>query len=214
MARLGGKGHAMGGLRATFDELQGRFGCLGMLIAIFLIGLGILAAGAFFGGWFGGDDEGGAETLRIDRTPDASVAAGQGTSSASPADAGTAATADGRRVRVGNLELEVLDVESPFDATQYAPVNTANTRIDLAVTANGDGGGYFTAYELMLADDTGAEYGASSCLDCPGDLTSLQLGDGESSEGSAYFELPEGRTPSELIYRSSAAGAEGSIPLR
>jgi len=182
--------------------------------ALFLIGIGILAAGAFFGGWFGGDDDGGPETLQIDGTPDPSAATGQATSSASPADAATAATTDGRRVRVGNLELEVLEVESPFDTTQYSPVNTANTRIDLAVTANGDGGGYFTAYELMLTDDTGAEHGASSCLDCPGDLTSLQLGDGESGEGSAYFELPEGRTPSELIYRSSAAGAEGSISLR
>jgi hypothetical protein len=214
MARLSGKGHAMGGLRATFDELRERFGCLGMLIALFLIGIGILAAGAFFGGWFGGADDGGPETLQIDGTPDPSAATGQVTSSASPADAGTATTTDGRRVRVGNLELEVLEVESPFDATQYSPVNTANTRIDLAVTANGDGGGYFTAYELVLADDTGAEHGASSCLDCPGDLTSLQVGEGETGEGSAYFELPEGRTPSELIYRSSAAGAEGSIPLR
>ena len=43
-----------------------------------------------------------------------------------------------------------------------------------------------------------------------------QLGErvaGDSGEGSAYFEVPEGRTPSALIYRSSAAGAEGRIDL-
>jgi hypothetical protein len=123
-------------------------------------------------------------------------------------------SSDGESMRVGNIEIELIEVQHPYDATEHSPLNTANTRIDLAVTALGDGGGYFTSFELSIADDTGAEYGTAPCLDCPGDAVSMPLGEGETGEGSAYFELPAGREPAELIYRSSAGGGEGSLSLR
>jgi len=123
-------------------------------------------------------------------------------------------SADGESMRVGNIEIELIDVQHPYDATEHSPLNTANTRVDLAVTALGDGGGYFTSFELSIADDTGAEYGTAPCLDCPGDAVSMPLGEDETGEGSAYFELPEGREPAELIYRSSAGGDQGSLSLR
>lgn len=121
---------------------------------------------------------------------------------------------DARTTRVGNVELRLVEVRHPYDATQHSGINTATTRIDLEATGVGDGGGYFTAFELTLMDDGGDEHGASSCLDCPGNLDSLELAEGETGEGAAYFELPEGRSPYELIYRGSASGEEGRIPLR
>ena len=119
-----------------------------------------------------------------------------------------------RSARVGHVDLELIEVMHPYNATQHAGLNTANVRLDLRATGVGEGGGYFTAFELTLMDDGGDEHGASSCLDCPGNLDSLELAEGDSGEGSAYFELPDGREPSELIYRGSASGEEGRIPLR
>lgn len=169
-----------------------------------------------------GDDD----TLPSDETTPASgtPTADSGTASSTPAADATqpsvtattavASDADARSMRVGDLELEVIGVLHPYDASQHAGLNTANTRIDLEATAVGDGGAYFTAFELALMDDAGDEHRGASCLDCPGNLDSLELGADESGAGSAYFELPEGREPYELIYRSSAAGEEGRIPLR
>lgn len=132
---------------------------------------------------------------------------GQSSATATPAETA-------RSTRVGNIELELIEIVHPYDATQHAGLNAANVRLDLRATGVGEGGGYFTAFELTLMDDEGDEHGLSSCLDCPGNLDSLELAEGDSGDGSAYLELPEGREPHELIYRGSASGDEGRIPLR
>lgn len=181
---------------------------------------GIALFSAFFLGFClatGGDDESPLDSVQ---DPPASGVAGTatpaGNETAEPTGAPTEdpSSDDGARTtRVGNIDLEVIKVLYPYDSTQHSGVNTANVRVDLEATGRGDGGGYFTAFELTLMDDAGAEHGASSCLDCPRNLDSLPLGDGEMGEGSAYFELPSGREPAELIYRGSASGEEGRIVL-
>jgi hypothetical protein len=186
-------------------EFWAALGALGLLLAlIFYVCQG---------------DEGEAPVAADDRSAISSAAGSfspvpDGTDTPAAATTSEPTSADGESMRVGNIEIELIDVQHPYDATEHSPLNTANTRVDLAVTALGDGGGYFTSFELSIADDTGAEYGTAPCLDCPGDAVSMPLGEDETGEGSAYFELPEGREPAELIYRSSAGGGEGSLSLR
>ncbi len=200
----GGLGSASGwGIDGPFPKIAVG-GLLGLLLAL-LLGLCV---------GLPGDDDDADEP-----TPTPSAAAGDEqsdpteTASATAVPDETSSDDAARSMRVGNIELELKDARHPYDTTQHAGSNTANVRIDLEARAIGDGGGYFTAFELTLADDAGEEHPNSSCLDCPGNLDSLELGEGESGEGSAYFELPEGRTPSELIYRGSASGEEGRIDL-
>jgi hypothetical protein len=203
-------------LKKIYDELVASLGCLWAAILFILILAGVIVVGLFgFGLLAGGDDNDGNGTPDVPAASGTASPSPEGTSASTPTSEDTPASEDARSTRVGNLDLELLDVHSPYDAARHAAQNTANLRIDLAVTANGDGGGYFTAYELAVADDTGAEYGPASCLDCPGAAAaeSMQLSEHERREGSAYFQLPEDAHPTELIYRSSAANAEGRIPL-
>lgn len=188
-------------------------GCT-VLIALMLgaVGAAWLVANGFIGGGGNGtqtDGNGGTATVTATAT---ATATSTTTPTATPSPE-PESDAQGRLIRVGNIDLALQNLLHPYDSSQHAASNTANVRVDLEATAVGDGGGYFTAFELSLMDDAGDEHPNSSCLDCPGNLDSLELGEGESGEGSAYFELPEGRTPSELIYRGSASGEEGRIDL-
>ena len=109
----------------------------------------------------------------------------------------------GEWVSVGDLDL-LVESHEVYDATRDNQFNDANYRV--GITATNARGPADEVYDLSpissfdLVDSSGQVHDTGwGCAGCPDEVESVGLTHGASITGWLYFELPEGRTASELI---------------
>ncbi|WP_419919431.1 DUF4352 domain-containing protein [Candidatus Poriferisocius sp.] len=106
-----------------------------------------------------------------------------------------------RKVKVGNLELEVVGIES-YDASVHNMFNDANTRVELKVRKIRGDEYDFTLSTATLIDTDGVGYDTYfACTDCPGSLGDTKLYSSTEVTRYVYFEIPPGTTVTHLRYK-------------
>lgn len=124
----------------------------------------------------------------------------------------------GESVRVGNLDLTILGIES-YDSTRHNQFNSANLRVEIeAMNARGaaDAEYHLSSWAFELVDSNGIvrDMGIGGCASCPDTIGSVDLVQGGRIRGYIYFTIPQGRELVELIYRPTASDNKVRISLR
>ena len=159
-------------------------------------------------------------------TPDTGNGGGATVAPSTPAPAATrAATPErtpsqpgiGDPVRVGSLELTGVGVE-PYDASQHNMFNDSNLRVEvIAVNARGGADSEYNISQLyfQLVDENGIAHDPEfACADCPDAIGSIDLVQGGRVRGYVYFQAPDGRQLTELIYEPLFSTNKARIALR